>query len=102
MGTSLLKEYQMVTSCIDVKYINQNLMLVSISRNVKFGMVGALTNNKTPTLFHGLRQIVKIYKQFGFVVTTASMDGEFGHMKGDLAELGVTLMQHHEMSRWVR
>ena len=70
MGTHILKEFQMVTLCIDVMYINQNQMLVSISRNSKFGMVEALTNNKTPILLNGLKQIMKIYMQFGFVVST--------------------------------
>ena len=57
-------------------------MVVSISRNIKFGTVEALTNNKTPTVLNGLRQIIKIYKQFGFVVSTAPMDEEFGDMMG--------------------
>ena len=42
-------------------------------------------------LLNGLNQIMKIYKQFGFVVSAALLDGEFGHMKGDLAEFRVTL-----------
>ena len=91
MDTYILKEYQMVTLCIDVMYVNWNPMLVSISRNIKFGMVEALTNNKTPTLLNGLKQILKIFKWFGFVVSTALMNGEFGLMKGDLVELGVIL-----------
>ena len=54
--SGILKQYCMIMLCVDVMYVNHNAMLVSISRNIKFGTVKAITNNKTPTLMNESRQ----------------------------------------------
>ena len=58
-------------------HINGIPMLITISRNLKFGTVEAQPNRKETTLVHGLVSIVKVYRQRGFQVTVALMDGEF-------------------------
>ena len=40
---------------------------------------------------NGIKAILKIYKHFGPQVNVTLMDGEFGDLWGELAELGVTL-----------
>ena len=71
-------------------------MLVTISRNLKFGTVEILKGRKGPALIAAMRNVIKLYKTAGFVIQTALMDGEFQHIHGELAEAGVTL---YEMGR---
>ena len=66
-------------------------MLVSISRNIKFGMIEAIPNNKSGVLLKSMRAIIQIYQRNGFVVEAALMDGEFAHLSGELASMGMAL-----------
>ena len=72
-------------------YVNQVAMLVSLSRNIKFAMIEAIPNNKTTTLVKGMKAILQIFRRTGFKVEVALMDGEFGHLHGELAGMGITL-----------
>ena len=87
----VLKQYQRVMLCVDVMYVNKVAMLVSISRNIKFGTVEIIPNNKSAVLLKGLRGILQVYHRRGFQVEMALMDGEFGHLRGELGSLGVVL-----------
>ena len=66
-------------------------MLVSISRNIKFGTIEAIPNNKSGVLLKSMQPIIQIYQRNGFVVEAALMDGEFVHLRGELVSMGVTL-----------
>ena len=72
-------------------YVNQIPMLISISRNIKFGTIEAIPNNKTATVLKGVKAILQLYRGNGFTIEMALMDGEFGHLWGELAGMGVTL-----------
>ena len=72
-------------------YVNGIPMLVTISRNIRFGTVEALPNCHVPTLVKGIKSITSMYRQARFRITTAKMDGEFEPMCGDLADLGIGL-----------
>jgi Reverse transcriptase (RNA-dependent DNA polymerase) len=86
-----MQRYRMVTLCIDVMFVNKIPMLVSISRNIKFGTVEDIANRNSASLIKGIRNIVKIYQRAGFKVNSALMDGEFEPLRGDLAEMGIGL-----------
>ena len=77
--------------CVGIIYMNWNPMLMSISHNVKFGTVEAIQKSKSATLVKFIKSIIQLYKISGFQVTTALMDGEFGHLWDELAKMGVTL-----------
>ena len=66
-------------------------MLVSISRKIKFGTIEVIPNNKSTVLLKGLKSILQVYQRRGFQIEMALMDGEFGHLCGELASMGVTL-----------
>ena len=87
----ILKRYQKVTLCVDIMYINRVVMLVSISRNIKFATIEAIPNSKSTVLTTGIKGILQIYQQHGFRVEVALMDGEFGHLCGEMASMGVML-----------
>ena len=57
VASGILKQYHMITLCVDIVYINHNPLLVSISQNIKFGTVEAIMNNKTPMLMNGINDI---------------------------------------------
>ena len=89
--TEILKRYQKVTLCIDIMYVNRVAMVVSISRSIKFGTIEAIPNNKSGVILKSVQAIIQIYRRNGYVVELALMDGEFEHLRGDLASMGVTL-----------
>jgi hypothetical protein len=58
-------------------YVNGIPFLVTISQNLKFGMIEVQPNRKEGTLIKGLLTTVRVYKQHSFIVSLALMDGEF-------------------------
>ena len=89
--THILKYYGEVTLCIDLMYVNKVPLLVTLSRNVKFGTVEAVKDREEATLMKGIAMVVTLYRKAGFMVTTELMDGEFVPLRGALAEIGITL-----------
>ena len=87
---SILKQYRNVTLCIDIMYINQVAMMISIARNIKYATIEAIPNNKTSILVKGVKAILQIYQCNGFNIEVSLMDREFGHLHGELAGMGVT------------
>ena len=86
---NILTCYQKVTLCVDIMYINRVAMLVSISRNIKFATIEVIPNNKATVLMKGIKSILQIYQRNGFSIEVALMDGEFGHLCGEMASMGV-------------
>ena len=98
---SILEQYRNVTLSINLMYVNWVAMLISLSRNIKFATIEAIPNNKTSILVKGMLAILQIYQRNGFNVEVALMDGEFGHLHGELGGMGVTLnemLQDEHMS----
>jgi hypothetical protein len=83
--------YRNVTLAADVMHVNGIPMLVTTSRNIRFGTVEAIPNRNIGTLVRGIKSVATVYKRAGFHITAALMDGEFEPMRGDLADLGIAL-----------
>ena len=58
---SVLEQYRNVTLCINIMYVNQVAMMISVSRNIKFGTIEAIPSNKTAILVNGMKGILQIY-----------------------------------------
>ena len=105
---SILKRYHDVTICVDIMYVNRVAMLVSISQSIKFGMIEAIPNNKSAMIISRVKAIRQVYRWNGFNVVAALMDGEFGHLPGKLADMGIALNEtsHNEhvgdVERYIR
>ena len=56
---NILERYHDVMLCVDIMYVNCVAMLVSISRNIKFGTIEAIPNNKSATIVNGVKASVK-------------------------------------------
>ena len=89
--TTILKHYGEVTLCVDFMYVNKVPLLVTLSRNIKFGTMEAVADRKEATILKCIKGVVALYRKAGFTVTTALMDGEFVPLRGGLAELGLRL-----------
>ena len=89
--TTILKHYGEVTLCVDFMYVNKVLLLVTLSRNIKFGTMEAVADRREATILKFIKGVVTLYRKAGFKVTTALMDGEFVLLHGGLAELGLRL-----------
>ena len=87
----VLERYRNVMVCVDIMYVNRVAMMISVSRNIKFATIEAIPSNKTAILLNGMKGILQIYRRNGFNIEMALMDGEFGHLRGELASMGVTL-----------
>ena len=72
-------------------YVNRVPLLVTLSRNIKFGTVEAVKDRKEATLLKGIATMTALYQKAGFKITTALMDGEFVPLHRGLAEIGITL-----------
>ena len=72
-------------------YVNKVPLLVTLSWNIKFGMMEAVADQKEATLLKCIKGAVSLYRKDGFKVTIALMDGEFVPLHGGLAELGIRL-----------
>ena len=89
--TTILKHYGEVTLCVDLMYVNKVPLLVTLSRNIKFGTMEAVADRKEATILNCIKGVVTLYRKAGFKVTTALMDGDFVPLRGALAELGLRL-----------
>ena len=74
--------------------VNKIPLLVTLSRNVKFGTAEARMDQKEATLLKSIANVATLYRKARFKVTTALMDGEFVPLRGGLAEIGVTLNEN--------
>lgn len=65
--------------------------LVTVSRHIKFGMIEAMINRKRALLLSAIKSVTQVYWRAGFKVTMALMDGKFETLRGDLANMNITL-----------
>jgi hypothetical protein len=86
-----LKQYQAVTLCADIMFINKLPFLITCSRNIKFGTAELLENRERKSILLALTKVIRIYKARGLDVQFMLMDGEFEPLRDDLTTLKVTL-----------
>jgi Eukaryotic translation initiation factor 3 subunit G len=86
-----LARYSKVELCADIMFVDSIPFLVTVSRHIKFGTTTKIRDRTGATLSKALQAALKIYGAGGFKVTVAHMDGEFEHLRVDLAIAGVYL-----------
>ena len=89
--TSILEHYGEITLCVDLMYVNKVPLLVTLSRDIKFGTMEAVADRKEAMLLKCIKGVVALFRKAGFKVTIALMDGKFVPLRGGLAELGLRL-----------
>ena len=97
-----------VTLCADIMFVNQMRFLITISRDIQFGTVEAMTNRKSKSIAKAIGRVLGIYHRGGYTVHTAKMDGEFEHVReylnGQNIYLNTTARDEHvtEIERYIR
>jgi hypothetical protein len=86
-----MEKYQEITLCADIMFVNWIPLLITVSRNIKFGTTEVLKNRKNPTIAQAFKNIKAIYAKRGFKIIMCHTDGEFESMRGDLLDLGMDL-----------
>ena len=57
----ILIAHRTITICVDIMFVNQIPFLITISRNIKFITVEALSNRRSTTLSKALSSVVNLY-----------------------------------------
>jgi hypothetical protein len=69
LPAKVLSCYWNITLCADVMFVNSIPMLVTVSRNLRFGTVEELPSRSVANLVKALTRVTKVYKRAGFRVT---------------------------------
>jgi hypothetical protein len=88
---SVMAHCRKVMLCVDVMKVNKMPFLVSISRAIKFGTVAWLKNAKADAIMKHIKDVHSTHVKRGFIVEIVEVDGQFEPLRGELAELGITL-----------
>jgi len=72
-------------------FINKIAIFITISHGIKFGTAEMIQNRKASTFVECMKQVHGIYRQQGFNLQMAIMDGEFETIRGPLATMGIGL-----------
>ena len=73
----IMKLHQSVTLAIDAVFVNKVPFLITISQNLMFGTVEALSNHQVSTIVEKLKNATKLYGHRGFCMETIMADQEF-------------------------
>ena len=89
--SSIMSRYRSIVLASDIMFVNKIPFFMSISQHIKFGTAKMLQNQKKKTILTAIKQIKSIYMRRGFVISTLLMDGQFESLRGNLAELQISL-----------
>ena len=90
---SILERYKDVTICVDVMFVCQVAILVSVSQSIHYGTVHGLPSMKIPIMEEAIKGIVKSYAVRGFLVKFIFVDLQFkaikdqGNIKGAIVNI---------------
>jgi hypothetical protein len=90
-ATAVMLCYRDVTLCGDIIFLNKILFLMTVSRDLKFGTVKRIQNQKGPMILKAIKAVTKIYQRCGFKITNLLMDGQFEPIRCNLSGLHITL-----------
>jgi hypothetical protein len=104
----IIRAHRDVTLCFDIMFVNRIAFLVTVSRNIRFGTTERLASRNANVVARALVAVTKFYRQRGFRVKECHGDGEFEHLRADLADvhaqLNITSENEHvpEVERYIR
>ena len=102
--TSIMDVHHSVTLAIDVMFINKVAFLITISRNLKFGTVEAISNRQITTIMAKLNSMCQIYHHRGFRVTVILGDPEFEPIRPTFPQLNCCAADEHvpDIERYIQ
>jgi hypothetical protein len=87
----LMQMYRDVTLSGDIMFVNRIAFFVTKSRKIHFSIAELLRDQKNSTILKAIRQVKNTYRSRGFKITSLLMDNQFESLRGDIADLGITL-----------
>jgi hypothetical protein len=88
---NIMRCYKDVTIACDIMFVNKLPFFMTISRHIKFGTAKMIKSAKSATLIAAIKQVRGAYLKRGFNITHILADGQFEPLRGDVANLGITL-----------
>ena len=82
----LLKEYKNVTLCVDIMFVNNIKLLLTVSQHIDFVTAQYVPSKKYSGYDKANKLICNMYPARGFMVTVILADPEFKHLEKYLNE----------------
>ena len=92
----ILKLHKSITICIDIMFINKIPFFMTLSQNLKFGTVEALSNRQVPTIIDKIKAVTWLYQHSGFRVISIMADTEFKPIRPSFPFLNYYGAHEHE------
>jgi hypothetical protein len=80
-----MQQYQAITLCIDIIFVNKIPIFLSISRSIRFITAAVLEKRKEASIVKSLEDIYGLYRKRGFRITNILGDSEFECTRGAVA-----------------
>lgn len=87
----ILSKYNRVVIAVDIIYVNEVPLLLSISHHLKFGTVAHMKSRSVKQIAVAIRQTRDLYAARGFQVVECRGDHEFEAARSHLGRLGILL-----------
>jgi hypothetical protein len=85
---SIIKLHRDVTLCFDIMFVNKIALLVTVSRNIRFGTTERLVSRHADVVGKAMLTVLAFYRQRGFRVKECHGDNEFEPLRATLADAG--------------
>jgi len=89
--STVMSQYRNVILAGDIMFVNKIAFFMTISRHIKFGTAEMILDQKNKTILTAIKQVKSMYMRRGFIIQTLLMDGQFESLRGDIADLQITL-----------
>ena len=89
---TIMQQYRDVTLSVDIMKVTGIPFLMTISKHIKLGSGGRLTDMKNETMLKHFKSIIGAYSIRGFRVKIVLADNQFESMRGDIADLHADLV----------
>jgi hypothetical protein len=87
----IMSRYREVILGGDIMFVNKIPFFMTVSRYIKFGTVEALQDQTAKTILGAIKKVKSVYMKRGFKISVLLMDGQFETLRGDLADIQITL-----------
>jgi hypothetical protein len=102
----IMEHHLEVTICLDFFFVQGNIFLHTISRNIGFRTMSPVKDRNKPTILREVMAVMKLYQQRGFYVRDIHCDSEFECIRNDIrpVQLNVVPADSHvgEIERSIR
>ena len=89
--TAIMKQHQNVTLGGYIMYINKIQLFVTITEHIMFGTADMISSVEKVTLVQQVRNIIHVYKKWGFIIHIIGKDRKFEPLRGNINKMDIDL-----------